>query len=128
MTVDTESSVLARLMEQGREQGADLLTLRALAEEASELGADQRRPSSEVLRAMLCPYLELAMMRIQGVPMQRLFAGRNRGGGDSALQRRADHGVDRSAAGEAAGGGLGLPGAVGAEREVAQPAEAVFRR
>ena len=39
MTVDTESAVLARLMEQGREQGADLLTLRALAEEASELGA-----------------------------------------------------------------------------------------
>src|SRR6185437_3090677 len=48
---------------------------------------------------------------------QAQFAGRNRGGGDSALQRRADHSVDRCAAGEAAGGGLGLPGAVGAKRE-----------
>ena len=39
MTTDTESALLARLVEQGREQGADLLTIRAIAEEASELGA-----------------------------------------------------------------------------------------
>src|ERR1700683_404612 len=58
---------------------------------------------------------------------QAQFARRNRGAADRALQRRADHGVDRSAAGEATGGGLGLPGAAGAKREVAQPAEAVFR-
>jgi hypothetical protein len=36
---DTETTLLARLIEQGRSEGADLLTLRALAEEASELGA-----------------------------------------------------------------------------------------
>jgi len=57
---------------------------------------------------------------------QAQLAGRDGGGGDRALQRRADHGVDRGAAGEAAGGGLGLPGAAGAEREVTQPAEAVL--
>jgi hypothetical protein len=39
---------------------------------------------------------------------------------------RADHGVDRSTAGEAVGGGLGLPGSAGAKREVAQSAEAVL--
>jgi hypothetical protein len=39
MIPDTESGLLARLVEQGRSEGADLLTLRALAEEASELGA-----------------------------------------------------------------------------------------
>ena len=39
MSIDAESALLARLMEQGRGEGADLLTLRALAEEASELGA-----------------------------------------------------------------------------------------
>ena len=39
MTTDTESALLAHLVEQGREQGADLLTIRAIAEEASELGA-----------------------------------------------------------------------------------------
>jgi len=39
MTTDTESALLARLVEQGRQEGADLLTIRALAEEASELGA-----------------------------------------------------------------------------------------
>ena len=39
MTVEPESALLARLVEQGRSEGADLLTLRAVAEEASELGA-----------------------------------------------------------------------------------------
>jgi hypothetical protein len=39
MSIDPESALLARLMEQGKGEGADLLTLRALAEEASELGA-----------------------------------------------------------------------------------------
>jgi transposase len=39
MIAQAETALLARLMEQGREDGADLLTLRALAEEASELGA-----------------------------------------------------------------------------------------
>jgi hypothetical protein len=39
MNIDVESALLARLMEQGREAGADLLTLRALAEESSQLGA-----------------------------------------------------------------------------------------
>src|SRR5579859_817142 len=57
---------------------------------------------------------------------QAQFAGRDGGGGDSAPQWRADHGIDRGTGGQAAGGGLGLPGSVGAEREVAQPAEAVF--
>src|SRR5215475_1279165 len=47
------------------------------------------------------------------------FAGRNGGGSDSALQRRADHGVDRSTGGQAAGGRLGLPGSARAQREVA---------
>lgn len=37
--IDTESALLARLVEQGRSEGADLLTLRAMAEEATELGA-----------------------------------------------------------------------------------------
>jgi hypothetical protein len=36
---ETETALLARLVEQGRGEGADLLTLRALAEEASEAGA-----------------------------------------------------------------------------------------
>src|SRR5215467_2761945 len=57
---------------------------------------------------------------------QAQFAGRDGGGGGSALQRRADHGIDRGTGGQAAGGGPGLPGSGGAEREVAQPAEAVF--
>ncbi|PXA83649.1 hypothetical protein DMC47_42810 [Nostoc sp. 3335mG] len=39
MIPETESALLARLVEQGRSEGADLLTLRAVAEEASELGA-----------------------------------------------------------------------------------------
>jgi hypothetical protein len=39
MTTDTDSALLARLVEQGRSEGADFLTLRAVAEEASELGA-----------------------------------------------------------------------------------------
>ncbi len=39
MTPDAESALLARLVEQGRSEGADLLTLRAVAEEASERGA-----------------------------------------------------------------------------------------
>lgn len=34
-----EASLLARLVAQGRDQGADLVTLRAVAEEASEAGA-----------------------------------------------------------------------------------------
>ena len=34
-----EANLLARLVAQGREQGADLVTLRAVAEEASEAGA-----------------------------------------------------------------------------------------
>jgi len=38
MSHDPEGALLARLIEQGRADGADLLTLRALAEEASELG------------------------------------------------------------------------------------------
>src|SRR5215469_16653540 len=54
------------------------------------------------------------------------FAGRDGGGGNSSLQRRTDHGVDRSTGGQAAGGRLRLPGSVSAQREVAQPAEAVF--
>ena len=57
---------------------------------------------------------------------QAQFGGRNGGGVDSALQWRADHGVDRGTGGQAAGGGLGLPGSAGAKREVAQSAEAVF--
>src|SRR6516164_1857664 len=57
---------------------------------------------------------------------QAQFASRNGGGGDRALQWRADHGIDRGTGGQAAGGGLGLPGSAGAEREVAPPAETVF--
>jgi hypothetical protein len=57
---------------------------------------------------------------------QAQFAGRNGGGGDSALQRRADHGIDRGTSGQTAGGCLGLPGPVGAEREVTSPGEAVL--
>ena len=65
MTTDTESALLARLVEQGRQQGADLLTLRAMAEEASELGAARalerlgladttaRAPISDELRELL---------------------------------------------------------------------------
>ncbi|WP_419827353.1 DUF6127 family protein [Sphingomonas sp.] len=33
--------VLARLVEQGQQQGGDLVTLRAVAEEASEMGASR---------------------------------------------------------------------------------------
>src|SRR6516164_1608555 len=57
---------------------------------------------------------------------QAQLAGRNGGGGDRALQWRADHGIDRGTGGQAVGGGLGLPGSAGAEREVAPPAETVF--
>jgi hypothetical protein len=39
MSADADGALLARLIEQGNADGADLLTLRALAEEASELGA-----------------------------------------------------------------------------------------
>jgi len=39
MTPETESLLLARLVEEGQSEGADPLTLRAIAEEASELGA-----------------------------------------------------------------------------------------
>ncbi|HEY0270668.1 MAG TPA: DUF6127 family protein [Sphingomonas sp.] len=64
MTSDTESALLARLVEQGRSEGAALLTLRALAEEASELGAaralerlgladPQARPDLDELRELL---------------------------------------------------------------------------
>ena len=35
------AAVLARLIEQARDEGADLVTLRALTEEASELGAQR---------------------------------------------------------------------------------------
>ncbi|MDB5689305.1 MAG: hypothetical protein JWL91_1181 [Sphingomonas bacterium] len=35
------ASVLARLMEQARDEGADVLTLRAMTEEASEVGAQR---------------------------------------------------------------------------------------
>src|SRR5215471_324267 len=48
---------------------------------------------------------------------QAQFAGRNGGGGPSALQWRADHGIDRGTRGQATRGGLGLPGSVGAKRE-----------
>ena len=44
---------------------------------------------------------------------------------DIAL-RRDGHKVETVTGGEAASGGLGLPGSVGAQRDVAQPAEAVF--
>ena len=37
--MNAETTLLARLVAQGREQGADLVTLRAVAEEASEAGA-----------------------------------------------------------------------------------------
>jgi hypothetical protein len=57
---------------------------------------------------------------------QAQFGGRDGGGIDSALQWRADHGVDRRTGGEAAGGGLGLPGSAGAKREVVQSTEAVL--
>src|SRR6185437_11905579 len=57
---------------------------------------------------------------------QAQFAGGKGGGGDSTLQWRADHGIDRGTGGQAAGGGLGLPGSAGAKREVAQSAETVF--
>ncbi len=57
---------------------------------------------------------------------QAQFSGRNVGGGDSALQWRADHGIDRGTSGQAAGGGPCLPSSAGAEREVASPGEAVF--
>ncbi len=39
MNLDDGAAVLARLIEQARDRGADLVTLRALTEEASELGA-----------------------------------------------------------------------------------------
>jgi len=41
MTPETESLLLARLVEEGQSEGADPLTLRAIVEEASELGAER---------------------------------------------------------------------------------------
>lgn len=41
MTISNNAPVMARLMAQAEGQGADLVTLRALAEEASELGAER---------------------------------------------------------------------------------------
>lgn len=38
---DEHASMLARLLRQAEAQGADLVTLRALVEEASEMGADR---------------------------------------------------------------------------------------
>src|SRR5579862_7054240 len=58
---------------------------------------------------------------------QAEFGGRNGGGVDRALQRRADQDVDRGTRGQAAGGRLRLPDSAGAEREVAHSAEAVLR-
>src|ERR1700722_8397857 len=53
--------------------------------------------------------------------------GRRYGGGvDRTLQWRTDHGVDRGAGGQAAGGGHRLPGSAGAERKITLPAEAVL--
>ena len=57
---------------------------------------------------------------------QAQLGGRNGGGVDSALQWRADQGVDRGTSGQATGGRLGLPGSAGAKRKVAQSAEAVL--
>ena len=41
MNIADGASVLARLIEQARDEGADLVTLRALTEEATELGAQR---------------------------------------------------------------------------------------
>lgn len=41
MSAATNGGVLAQLMAQGRAQGADVATLRAIAEEAGELGASR---------------------------------------------------------------------------------------
>jgi hypothetical protein len=57
---------------------------------------------------------------------QAQLGSRNGGGVDSTLQRGSDHGVDRGTSRQATGGGLGLSGSAGAEREVTLSAEAVF--
>ena len=57
---------------------------------------------------------------------QTQFSGRDGSGGGSTPQRRGDNGVDLGAGGQPAGSGSGLPGAVGAERQVAQTTEPVF--
>src|SRR5450755_4907425 len=57
---------------------------------------------------------------------QAQLGSRNGGGAGSPLQWGTDHGVDRGTSGQAAGGGLGLPGSAGAEREITLSAEAVF--
>ena len=57
---------------------------------------------------------------------QAQFVSRDDGGVDSTLQRGTDHCVDRRTGGQPAGGGLGLPGSAGAEREVTLSAEPVF--
>jgi hypothetical protein len=41
MNIADSASVLARLIEQARDEGADLVTLRALTEEATELGTQR---------------------------------------------------------------------------------------
>jgi len=41
MSMADSANVLARLIEQARDEGADLVTLRALTEEATELGAQR---------------------------------------------------------------------------------------
>ena len=41
MNLADNANVLARLIEQARDEGADLVTLRALIEEASEVGAQR---------------------------------------------------------------------------------------
>lgn len=41
MNIGDGATVLARLIEQARDEGADLVTLRALSEEACEVGAER---------------------------------------------------------------------------------------
>jgi hypothetical protein len=108
--------------------GEALPARRCLLRVAPPGGRGRRPPLLDFCQREAIPVTEVGFPEIiidgRG---QAQLAGRDRGSGDRALQRRADHGVDRRAAGQAAGGGLGLPGAVGAQRVVAQPAEAVFR-
>ena len=78
---------------------------------------------------------EIEGLRLSGGRGALLAAGRNEvmlqtrdgGGRGSALQRGADHGVDRATGGQAAGGGSSLPGSGGAQRQVVPPAETVLR-
>jgi hypothetical protein len=92
-------------------------------------GCRGRGPSLlDVCQGETIPVTEVGFTKIiiDGGGRQAQFTRRDGSGGDSTLQWRADNGVDRGAGGKAESRGLGLPGSARAQREIAQPAEAVF--